>query len=263
MANRQWLNNVCHDRRNEVVAVRKLHQKQWPISLTLICIILGLIIALQLRAQENLNNTSLYKKNDVIVKMIKNSEEENQSLQAGIQTVRDQINEYEKEATKGESHLKILKNQLDELKDVAGLTELEGSGVIVIMDDNKTSFKQLGGDPRWYIIHNTDLLRIINELWAYGAEAIAVNDQRIVMMSEVRCVGNTIMINAERLAPPFKIKAIGDPEKLRQGIEGNGQGILYELKSLDFPIEVKESQVIIPAYKKSFTFNNVEIVEEP
>ncbi len=245
------------------MVVSKLHHRHWPISLTLICIILGLIIALQLRAQENLNNTSLYKKNDDIVKMIKNLEGENQSLQAGIQVVRDQINEYEEEATKGESHLKILKNQLDDLKDVAGLTELEGSGVIIVMDDNKKSFNQLGGDPNWYIIHNSDLLRIINELWAYGAESMAVNDQRIVMMSEVRCVGNTIMINAERIAPPFEIRAIGDPERLRQGIEGNRQGILYELKSLDFPIEVKESQVVIPAYKKSFTFNNVEIVEEP
>ena len=65
-----------------------------------------------------------------------------------------------------------------------------------------------------YIIHDDDLLRVINELRAAGAEAIAINGERIVAMSEIRCAGPTLSVNNNRSAPPYEIKAIGNPNNL-------------------------------------------------
>ena len=67
-----------------------------------------------------------------------------------------------------------------------------------------------------YIIHDEDLLRVLNELCAAGAEAISINDQRIVATTEVRCAGPTVSVNNVRSAPPYVIKAIGNPKKFDQ-----------------------------------------------
>ena len=69
-------------------------------------------------------------------------------------------------------------------------------------------------DPNRYIIHYENLLYLVNDLRNAGAEGISINGQRIVVSSEIRCVGNVILVNTTRLAPPFEISAIGDPKAL-------------------------------------------------
>ena len=82
-------------------------------------------------------------------------------------------------------------NEVEEiaaLKIRAGLTALAGAGVTVEMDDSNRSAKS-GDDPNLYVIHDDDVLRVINELRAAGAEAISINGQRLIETSEIRCAG--------------------------------------------------------------------------
>ena len=93
---------------------------------------------------------------------------------------------------------------------VAGLTDVEGPGVSVILNDSKA--ENTTGDEADYLIHDSDLLSVINELRDAGAQAISFNGERILATSEVRCAGSVVMVNGKRFAAPFIIYAIGDPD---------------------------------------------------
>ena len=73
-----------------------------------------------------------------------------------------------------------------------------------------------------YIIHDEDILKVINELRAAGAEAISLNDQRLISTSEIRCAGPTISVNNTRVAAPFVIKAIGNAKSMEDAIKMRG-----------------------------------------
>ena len=99
----------------------------------------------------------------------------------------------------------------------AGVTEVFGPGLEIVLDDS-TKNQKVGENPNLYIVHYEDLLRILNELRAAGAEAISVNEQRIGAMSELRCAGPTVSINNVRSAPPYIIKAVGDPKTMAKAL---------------------------------------------
>ncbi len=99
----------------------------------------------------------------------------------------------------------------------AGLIAVEGPGIIVTIDDSKRVGK-LGENPNLYLIHDDDILKVINELWAAGAEVMSINDQRIITNSEIRCAGPTLSVNNTRYAPPYEIKVIGNPHNLENSL---------------------------------------------
>ncbi|MCD7975244.1 MAG: DUF881 domain-containing protein [Phascolarctobacterium sp.] len=90
-----------------------------------------------------------------------------------------------------------LKAEISRLKTFADLSNLAGEGIEIVLDDSKIVSKPRD-NSNLYIIHDEDLLRVLNELRAAGAEAISVNDQRILAMSEARCAGPTVLINNMR-----------------------------------------------------------------
>ena len=96
---------------------------------------------------------------------------------------------------------------------LAGLTSVEGGGVQVTLSDS-TQTNNLTENANAYVIHDLDILQVINELRDAGAEAISLNGERVVSTSEVRYAGSTVSINNNRYAAPFVIKAIGDPTNL-------------------------------------------------
>ena len=109
-------------------------------------------------------------------------------------------------------------------------------------------------------MHQDDILRILNELRSAGAEALSVNDQRVLATSEIRCAGNTVSINNTRTAAPFVIKAIGDPEQLESGIKMRG-GIFDDLSPW-ISIELKKvtDDIVIPAYAGKIEFKHAKII---
>ncbi len=117
---------------------------------------------------------------------------------------------------------------------LAGLTPVQGPGVVVTLSDSKTPFPRTlrpGIQPP-NIIHDTDINQIVNELRAAGAEAIAVNGQRLVATSAVRDAGPTVFINNTPQTPPYTIQAIGDSKTLASALTMRG-GIADEIKSFD------------------------------
>lgn len=128
---------------------------------------------------------------------------------------------------------------------LAGLTDLQGQGIKIVLNDRPRDSIVMGEqyDLSSFIVHDTDLLGVINELRAAGAEAIEINGVRILANSRISCGGPTINVGKEqRFTPPFVIHAIGDPQALT-GIFQKPDSIynLLVFYGLEFKIEIMEN----------------------
>jgi len=153
-----------------------------------------------------------------------------------------------------------LKAELEGIKLIAGLTAVKGPGVTIKMND-APHVKNI--NPNLLIIHDRDIVEVLNELKKAGAQAISVNGQRIISTSEQVCTGPTVRINKSRYAVPYIIKAIGEPEKLVKELENSS--IVSILRTFNIKVEiVKEKEIIIPAYNHSIDnlITGLEVVNE-
>lgn len=134
---------------------------------------------------------------------------------------------------------------------LAGAVPLEGPGVVVRVEPGPSG---PGQQTRPILIQDDDLRRVINELVAGGAEAVAVNGQRLVAVSEVRSVGMHVVVNGVPLAPPFEIVAIGDPNVLVASLQLRG-GVVDVLRVLGLQVSVQPAdKVQVPAYRARTQF---------
>ena len=137
------------------------------------------------------------------------------------------------------------------LKIKACLTALDGEGIKIILNDSDKAAK-VGENSNAYVIHDDDLLRVINELRAAGAEAISINGQRLTALSEIRCAGPTLSVNNVRSSAPFEVCAIGDKKTLNNAITMRG-GVADTLGVWGIKVEVETSdEIYIPSYKGDF-----------
>jgi uncharacterized protein YlxW (UPF0749 family) len=113
-----------------------------------------------------------------------------------------------------------LERQANELAAAAGRTPVKGTAVQVRLDDAKLAGSEVpaGADPDDYVIHQQDVQGVVNALWAGGAEAMMLQDQRVISTSAVRCVGNTLVLQGRVYSPPYVITAIGDPAALQSSL---------------------------------------------
>lgn len=135
-----------------------------------------------------------------------------------------------------------------------GHMSLEGPGITISMYDNPEERPfdfNLNND----IIHDIDILYIINDLKIAGAEAISVNGERVISKSEIKCAGPTIRINERTSATPFVIKAIGDPKQLIASVNAPGTNgdILKNVYNKGFDTTV-EDLIKIPGYRGILNF---------
>ena len=155
---------------------------------------------------------------------------------------------------------KVADHGLERERLLAGTTEVEGVGIEIVLDDSTIS-KKANDNPTLSTIHDEDLLRVLTELRAAGAEAISLNDQRIVAMSEVRCAGPTVSVNNVRSAPPYVIKAIGAPKTLISALRLRG-GVVETFEFWGIQVKIKAAEKVrIPALKAPRNFEYAKIVK--
>ena len=129
---------------------------------------------------------------------------------------------------------------------------VKGEGIVITLNDGDSSPKNSTRTDT--IVHDSDVLTVVNELKAAGAEAICVNDQRIIATSAIRCVGPVIQVNYQKVAAPFEIKAIGNAQYLESAVNIKN-GVVDMLKEFGVSVNVsREKEVKIPKYEGNFTF---------
>jgi len=146
-------------------------------------------------------------------------EDEQKTLRDQLGTAEKQVQQFQTESAGSQTALAQLNKQLAAARLAAGLTKVTGPGVVIEIADSKVQVPA-GENPANYIVLVDDLHDIVTALWASGAEAIAINGERLVSTSSIYGVGASILVNTAFLAPPFRVEAIG-PDGLLDRFLGN------------------------------------------
>ena len=216
------------------------------ISISIVCIILGLALAWQFQSiRNNAKVISLesQKKDDLIVKIL-NEQKNNENLKTKLSELQTQLNKFENARGNYDENSKLLSDEIKKLKTVAGLTDVKGRGVILSFAREDT-----------LSIEDDDLLQIINELRAGDAQALAINEQRIIDTSEIRVAGDYIMINGKHVTPPYQIKAICDPDNVVNALNMIGGPFEKIRVFIDIKVE-KSDNVEIPKISEELIKTN-------
>ncbi|MER6033376.1 MULTISPECIES: DUF881 domain-containing protein [unclassified Streptomyces] len=152
--------------------------------------------------------------------LIQERSHKNKQLDESNAALRDNV---ESLAEGDDGSTRAQDEKLSGLEKSAGTQQVKGSAITVTLNDappNATA--KLPGypepQPDYLVIHQQDLQAVVNALWQGGAKGIKVMDQRLISTSAVRCVGNTLILQGRVYSPPYKITAVGDPERLQQSL---------------------------------------------
>ena len=230
--------------------------KSWVFSVFVLCIFLGAMLALSFKTQRQAASEGFPQRLPALRTEFRNIKEDNEKLRRDLAYYKAREEELARRLASGTSGSKALQQALDEAKMLAGTIAVHGPGVIVTIDDSPKL------DPaetrqeviEQYMVHDYDIRNVVNELFTGGAEAIAVNEQRIIATSSIRCVGPPVLVNTIRCQPPYVVKAIGKPDDLEKSLELQG-GAVDGLFVLDMIKIEKKPDVLVPAYEGSTRFN--------
>ena len=215
--------------------------RSWMLSLTGVCFIFGALVAMQLRATQQMRDNRIKEKQGEAQAKSLASEMKAKAEVAGRErtAMESQLTKL-KEDLKNNGKLSAgqvatLNGQIKELQTVSGLTPVSGPGIKIVLSDNPAV---AGADPSTAMIglvHDYDLQQVVNELRSAKAEAIAIygaggESVRVTGYTPIRCVGPTIMVNWEGVAAPFTIEAIGNPSTLSSALLMSG-GIVDTLRN--------------------------------
>lgn len=229
--------------------------KRGQISIAIVLLFLGMMIAVQVRATQQAEQNVPTARVQELTARLKEVKEERDSLVIEVDDLRTKLNQV---SAGGASQ--AIRDELAKARMEAGVLPVKGKGVEVTMNDSPKEI-QPGEDPNLYILHEEDLLKVVNELRAGGAEAMSINGQRILATSEIRCAGNTILVNTKKVVPPITILATGNPDTLKSGLEIKG-GIFEQLKYWGLVATVEKSDdITIPGFSGPVTFNYTSPVE--
>lgn len=158
------------------------------------------------------------------------------NMQNAVDSEKKAIADYK--ASKYQDNINEINSQIEQIKFYNGFTAVRGPGIMVRVSDNISEDPEL--DIMERIVHDVDIVVLLNDLKAAGAEAIEVNGKRIINISEVVCAGPLIRVNGEVIPAPFVIIAIGDMDELYDAVTEEGT-YAYELKNT-YGMEVVAAQ---------------------
>ena len=223
-------------------------------SVSLATFLVTSLAATQFRSQP-LPPSNRVARDEALRKSVTQLEDQNRALKASVQSLQSAVKTGEDESARRSSAAQQLKAQVDEQRTLAGLAALHGPGLTVLLHDgpdpNDPNDHSLG-----WLVHYQDLQDIVNLLYASGAEAVAVNGERLVPTSSFHYAGVNILVNnGSRISGPYTVTALGDPSALANGIDDPNQ--LAELKSrnrvyglgLSF---LKTTRASVPSYDATF-----------
>ncbi len=242
-----------------------LEKKQkFQISMSIVLLVLVFGVTWQIKGVRKTNgvNSQISNRIETLQQDYKSELEKNEKLLQQIVELQTDLTKYREQVTESGGAAKILKEELTRAETIAGLTDVSGNGVIVTIKDG--SGQNVGGvlyDDGYGIVHDSYLLTILNELRAAGAEALSLNNERILATSEIRCVGPTVSVNNTKQAAPFEIRAIGNPDTLENALRMPG-GAMEQAGFYGVEVSIKKSnKLLIKKYTGASTFKYAQTVE--
>lgn len=210
------------------------------LSLTILCFILGLLLVAQFRTQWMTNDSNLFTSSADQLVIISSLVENNARLREEMEVLEEQLSEYQ-QATR-RTMLESLVGELNKVRVINGLAEVSGAGVEASLDGP---------------IGVLDLQDLVNELRNAGAEALAVNGERLILYSVITSTEDgVITINGTQLSRPYVLQAIGPPETMEAALLRSG-GLIAALERNYEGLAVsviKRERMVLPVYKGTIEF---------
>jgi len=166
--------------------------------------------------------------------------------------------------TSGERELQRLRDRVAELASLSGVSPVEGPGLVVELSDAPGTHRTDPNDAD-LLIQDADLQAVVNALWRAGAEAVAVDGQRIVSTSSIRNAGAVVRMNYRVLASPYRVEAVGDPGRLADRFASSpiarSFGEWTQTYHLGFSFQTTE-QLTLPGFQGSLRFSYAQPTNE-
>ncbi|MFH8883339.1 DUF881 domain-containing protein [Streptomyces californicus] len=202
-------------------------------------------------AEARISAPVVAKEREELIDRIDTETEAADTLESDVDALRSDVSERQRKALERHGGDQ---GQLVAL--LSGATPVEGPGVKLVVDDAKDT-DQGGGGPRESSgfadtgrVRDRDMQRVVNGLWESGAEAIAINGQRLTALSAIRAAGDAILVDNRPLVPPYTVFAVGDGKKLAAafGDSADGQYLQALKESFDIRTSISEqAKVRLPA----------------
>jgi uncharacterized protein YlxW (UPF0749 family) len=193
------------------------------------------------------------KEREELIDRIDRETEAADKLESSVDKLRDDVSARQREALmkSGDS------DQADLMGLLSGATQVHGPGVKLRVDDAKEASTGGDGDPRETSgfsdtgrVRDRDMQRVVNGLWASGAEAVSINGQRLTALSAIRAAGDAILVDNKPLVPPYTVLAVGDGKRLSTRFQNSADGLYLHALQENFGIRTAisvEEDLRLPA----------------
>lgn len=206
---------------------RRAKRSLWRVGVPLVCLLAGLLLS----ATHGVSGGGEIRHSDAprLVDLVRDA----QSKVAGLGGERDRLASTI-DSTHGKSSdnaLAAMLRRSAELAADAGLDPVHGPGLVVTLNDAQRDANgrfPRDASPDDLVVHQQDIQGVLDALWAAGAEAIQMQDQRIIATSAPRCVGNTLLLNGRTYSPPYTVTAVGDPAAMQAALAADPLVTLYK-----------------------------------
>jgi uncharacterized protein YlxW (UPF0749 family) len=190
----------------------------WPWLVPVAALVAGSLFASSVRASQD---GDLRPDQAELPDLIRAQNRTNEDRSSRLDELQTRVDEATAGLAPRDLETRELERRANDLAAAAGRTPVVGPALRVTLDDAKLPGGELpaGADPDDYVIHQQDVQAVVNALWAGGAEAMMLQDQRVISTSAVRCVGNTLILQGRVYSPPYVVTAIGDTRAMRRALD--------------------------------------------
>lgn len=237
--------------------------KKLTIAFAIIGILIGVMLTFQFKTA--VPASSDFAADEAVARedLFKEFLNEQQYLQDKIVKLREEIDSKEKDlSTKSET---TNLEALESLKDDVGLSGVRGSGLQITLQDGKNADRLAANVSDADLVQAADIRDLINILFASNADAIAVNNQRVIASSPISSVGTTILVNNAYVTPPFEISAVGDSDIMLQRIlnDGSLKGLQERNKKQNVIMKIIVKKLMtIPIYSGDLKAKYLNLVDK-
>jgi len=249
-----------------VTALRQRVQAipSWQVTLGFALLALGFLIAAQLAAEGPRIRYTTQERSPLVETALQ-LQKQQADLKARIVQLRDDISDVEAQGAGSAAVVKDLNDRLQEARIAAGLIPLEGTGIVLKLEDSTQPVPPDGNEAD-YLVSATDIRTVLSQLWMAGAEAIAVNDERVTASTAVIDIGGSVLVNAAYLVGPYEIRAIGANDLFGRLSALPGWADFVQTRRGSFGIGVSWAQpesVVVPAFAGSVNLQESRAVPSP
>lgn len=215
-----------------------------------LALIMGLIVSIQLNTSESSDRGGLVTSIQAaaLEKQLKDVRNEKDLILAEYLELEQRLKDIEQQNLSEDAILQAALADLEKYKIATGAVDVKGPGVIITIDDPLPTEEDPGDGYSTIMLRFELLLSLVNKLKEAGAEAISINGQRIIARTEISLAGDNVNINTVPTAPPYIVKAIGDPDTI-DGALNIRFGLFESMRGFDLQVSlVKQEEIEISRY---------------